>query len=194
MNSKTSICNLALAYLGQAPISSLEQENEKARWLKLFYFPVLEEVLRTHDWAFAATQKQLVRVSGLAESEGKYVYKYPADALFIRRVVAGNTSLAQSFTQYFDTSRHMRVLVTTAAQAVAHYTRRITDPTQYDPAFVKCFALALACDTALALTGDVDLTARLQQKYALYLQEARRTNTTEIYQHTGQDDAFSEVR
>ncbi|MBP5404100.1 MAG: hypothetical protein J6Y17_03310 [Elusimicrobiaceae bacterium] len=195
MNSQTSICNLALAYLGQPPISSLEQDNEQARWLKLFYNPVREEVLLTHDWGFAAAQKTLTLVQNPTSSQGEFLYKYPADALFIRCIFSQNAPQTPvSFEQRFDVDRHMRLLSTPAVRAVARYTRRITDETQYDPAFVKCFALALACDCALALTGDIDLSARLQQKYTLCLEEAKRANMTETWVRSPQTDTFSEVR
>ncbi len=195
MNSKTTICNLALAYLGQAPITSAEQDNEQARWLSLFYDPVRDEVLRTHDWAFAATQKPLLLVQRPDHSLGEFLYKYPADALFIRRVYSpADPQKSLPFTERFDSRHQVRVLCTTVAQVCARYTRRVTDETLYDAAFVKCFALALACDTALALTGDVDLSARLQQKYTLYLEEARRANMSENCLRMVQTDAFSEVR
>lgn len=195
MNSKTSICNLALGYLGQPPISSIEQENEQARWLKLFYNSVRDEVLRTHNWAFASAQKKLVLLQNEPDTRGLYLYKYPADALFIRRVCAGPAAAkAVAFTEEFDLATRQRVLVTRAAQAVAVYTRRVTDETQYDSSFVKCFALALASDTALALTGDVELAARLQQKYTLYVEEARRVNMSENFLCASQADIFSEVR
>ena len=195
MNSKTTICNLALAYLGQAPIASAGQDNEQARWLNLFYDPVRDEVLRTHDWAFAATQKPLLLVQRPNREQGDYLYKYPADALFIRRVYSPAVpQVPVSFTERFDSRHQVRVLCAPVAQACARYTRRVTDETLYDAAFVKCFSLALACDTALALTGDVDLSARLQQKYTLYLEEARRANMAENCLRTMQTDAFSEVR
>ena len=195
MNSKTSICNLALAYLGQAPVASLEQDNEQARWLQLFYNPVRDEVLRTHDWAFAAAEKPLILVEGSSTVRGEYRYKYPADALFIRRVYSpADPQTPVAFTERFDPVHRVRVLCTAVPQACVHYTRRVTDETLYDAAFVKCLALALACDTALALTGDVDLSARLQQKYTLYLEEARRANMAENCLRSPQTDAFSEVR
>lgn len=195
MNSKTTICNLALAYLGQAPVASLQQDNEQARWLQLFYEPVRDEVLRTHNWAFAAVEKPLVLVKDQPSPSGEFVYKYPADALFVRRIynpLAPQTPL--KFTEQFDPDTHQRVLRVAASRAVATYTRRLTDETQFDPAFVKCFALALASDCALALTGDVELSARLQQKYTLCLEEARRSNMSESWAYAPQTDAFSEVR
>ncbi len=194
MNSKTNICNLALAYLGQAPITSLDQDNGQARWLKLFYNSVRDEVLRTHNWAFAATDEPLLLVKTGAHPGGEFIYKYPADALFVRRVYSAAVQTAFQFSEHFDKDTHQRVLVTPAPRARAVYTRQMTDETLFDPAFVKCFALALACDCALALTGDVDLSARLQQKYTLCLEEARRTNMSENWSTLAQTDTFSEVR
>ena len=195
MTSKIEICNMALAYLGQYPISSLEQETEPARWLKLFYNPVRDEVLRVHNWAFATVEKPLTQVQNPAGMQGKWVYKYPSDALFIRGVFSPQDSQAPlPFTERFEPDLAMRVLVTSVPHAIARYTRRITDETQYDPAFAKCFALALACDTVLVLTGDSALGARLEQKYALALEEARRANMTENCVLSASNDAFSEVR
>ncbi len=195
MYTKTTIANLALAYLGQAPITSLQQDNEPARWLSLFYEPVRDEVLRTHDWAFATVEKPLVQLASNGAVGGKFVYTYPADALFIRRVYdQQDPQTPIPFEERFETDSHVRVLIAPIAQACVRYTRKMSDETQYDPAFVKCFALALACDAALALTGDVNLSARLQQKYTLYLEEARRSNMSEGVLLAPQVDAFSEVR
>ena len=49
MISKIDICNMALAHLGQEPISSIKQDNERARRCDLFYETVKREVLRTHN-------------------------------------------------------------------------------------------------------------------------------------------------
>ncbi len=195
MYSSTSICNMALGYLGQAPISSLKQDNERARWLQLFYEPVRDEVLRTHNWAFAAIEKPLIRLAHVPVCPGHFYYKYPADALFVRRISAPNQlQYPLPFTEQYDTAQHQRILIVGVAEAWVYYTRRITDETQFDAAFAKTFALALASDAALALTGDVTLATRLQQQYALYLEEARRANMAENLAVLPQTDGFSEVR
>lgn len=150
--------------------------------------------MRTHDWAFATVEKPLVPLP-TDTAQGQFVYVYPADALFIRRIYGlQDPHTPVPFEERFDVSSHARVLVTAVESAGVRYTRRMADETQYDPAFVKCFALALACDAALALTGDIDLSARLQQKYTLYLEEARRNNMSEGAFVSAQKDAFSEVR
>ena len=192
MISKITVCNLALAQLGQAPISSLDQDDEKARRLNLFYEPVRDEVLRTHNWAFAGAEEPLVLIE---EVHGKFLYKYLAEALFVRRVFDPNSGRKSlKFREFFRTDLHCRVLETTSSQAYAEYTRRILDENLFDPAFVKSFSLALACDLAVALTGDSSLASQLLQKYTLSLDEARRSNMTENFSRAAQNDAFTEVR
>lgn len=195
MISKIAICNLALAQLGQSPISSLEQDDEKARRLKLFYEPVRDEVLRTHNWAFAGTEEPLAALETPEAAPGRFLYKYPAEALFIRRVFCpGSRPAALKFREYFRSDLHCRVLETSQPQAFAEYTRRILDETLFDPAFVKSFSLALACDLAVALTGDSTLASQLLQKYTLSLDEARRSNMTENFTRADASSAFTEVR
>ena len=195
MISKIAICNLALAQLGQAPIASLEQDDEKARRLKLFYDPVRDEVLRTHNWAFAGAEEPLAPVETVTPLPGKILYKYPAQALFVRRVFCPEQGRqALPFREYFRADLHCRVLETAASQAYAEYTRRVLDENLFDPAFVKSFSLALACDLAVALTGDSALASQLLEKYTLSLDEARRSNMTENFTRAQDSSAFTEVR
>ncbi len=193
MNSKIKLCNLALAHLGQAPISSLNQDDERARRLNLFYDSVRDEVLRTHNWGFAAVQEPLVLVRQICEKGDLYLYKYPVDALFVRRVLAKNGPQVPFF-ERFDNQTKTRVLVCRAPQAEVLYTRKVEDETHWDAAFVKAFTLALACDIGLSLTGDAALVRQLEQKYMLCLEEARRSNGAEGFHTAPQTDAFSEVR
>lgn len=202
MASKITICNLALAQQGQEPISSLEQSDERARRLNLFYEPVKEEVLRTHNWGFACAEEALALIEK-QDSRLPYVYQYPADALFIRRVFnparAGSPEFSAAypegeFVEGFLKSANTRVLKTHIPGAYAQYTKNIMDASLFDAAFVKSFSLALAADIALALTGDASLAAQLLQKYTLSLDEARRANMTEGYTRPCASSAFVEVR
>ena len=190
MISKITICNLALAQLGQAPISSLTQEDEKARRLNLFYEPVRDEVLRTHNWGFATVWEPLALME---KQDNCFLYKYPQEALFIRRVYQPSYKNT-AFRELFHPKYRTRVLESAAPQAWAEYTRRVEDESQFDAAFVKSFSLALAADLALSLTGDNTLAAQILQKYTLSLDEARRSNMTENFAQTVQTDAFTEVR
>ncbi len=191
--SKIDICNMALAHLGQEPISSMGQEDERARRCSLFYDPVRKEVLRTHNWSFAGT---VCSLSLLAKKEGAaylYTYAYPQDCLFLRRVF-GAAAKNTPFKEIFDQDLHARVILSGLDQAKAEYTRDVNDENLFDPAFIKAFSLALAADLALALTGDQNLAQQMLQKYSLTLQEARRSNMSErVDVHKGRS-AFVEAR
>ena len=127
--------------------------------------------------------------------EAQYSYAYPPDCLFLRQVyAAGQANHPVSFQELYRKDIPGRVIVCEVAQAQALYTRDVTDTTIFDPAFVKCFSLALACDLAPALTGDNALAGQLLQKYMLCLDEARRSNMSENFICADGTDAFSGVR
>lgn len=196
MISKIDICNLALAHLGQMPVGSLEQEDEQARRCRLFYDPVRREVLRTHNWRFANTLAELALVqTDEEESLGQYTYAYPSDCLFLRKVYASaQPDREVSFQELYRKNIPGRIIVCNAAHARALYTRDVTDTTLFDPAFVKAFSLALAADLALTLTGDMNLSQRIFQKYSLSLEEARRSNMTESFEIHQAKSVFVEHR
>lgn len=196
MISKIDICNLALAHLGQMPVSSLEQEDEQARRCRLFYDPVRREVLRTHNWRFANAQASLVLVENDVDGDGtQYTYAYPPDCLFLRKVcAAARPDREISFQELYRKDLPGRVIVCAAPHAYALYTRDVTDTTIFDPAFVKAFSLALAADLALTLTGDMNLAQRIFQKYSLSLEEARRSNMTESFEIHQAKSTFVEHR
>lgn len=195
MITKIAICNLALAQLGQASILSLEQDDERARRLNLFYEPVRDELLRTHHWAFANACEPLALLEVKQETQEGFCYKYPAEALFIRRVFEDpRNPRPLPFTERFRRDLHARVLYVPTQSAYAEFTRRIADENLFDPSFVKTFSLALACDLAIALTGDSHLAQQLMQKYTASLDEARRSNMTENYCRVSAEDSFTEVR
>ena len=52
MNS-TDICNMALAYIGQGRIASLEEKGEEAVQCKLFYNHLRRKLLSEYRWNFA---------------------------------------------------------------------------------------------------------------------------------------------
>lgn len=194
MVSKIDICNLALAQLGQEPITSLTQSDERARRLNLFYEPVKQEVLRTHNWAFAAAEEPLALLE-TREHPLPYVYQYPLDALYIRRVFRPGSGRQNGlFREVYIQAGNIRALKSNISNASAEYTRNVGDENLFDPAFIKAFSLALAADLAVALTGDAALSRQILQKYTLSLDEARRSNMSEEMAERVASSAFVEAR
>ena len=195
MVSKIDVCNMALAHLGQEGISSLTQDDERARRIHLFYEPVKAEVLRTHNWAFALVRESLVLLEDPSAPSFPFLYQYPADGLFVRKVFAGEKGdKPVEFKEVYRRRINQRAIQTPAPEAVAEYTRDVQDASLFDPAFVKAFSLALAADLALTLTGDEGLSRLLISRYAQTLEEARRSNMSEGFCIPPADSAFLEVR
>ena len=179
----------------QEGISSLTQDDERARRIHLFYEPVKAEVLRTHNWAFALVREPLVLLEDPSAPSFPFLYQYPADGLFVRKVFAGEKGdKPVEFKEVYRRRINQRAIQTPAPEAVAEYTRDVQDASLFDPAFVKAFSLALAADLALTLTGDEGLSRLLISRYAQTLEEARRSNMSEGFCIPPADSAFLEVR
>lgn len=195
MISKVDICNMALAQLGQEAISSLKQDDERSRRCSLFYEPVKREILRTHNWAFACGRAPLALLDGETDEEWPYMYAYPQDCLFLRKVFGrGRGARAAAFKELYSAQLHARVICCAVPQARAEYTRDVTDENLFDPAFIKVFSLALAADLAVTLCADATLAQRVLQKYTLALDEARRSNMSENFDIHRGASAFVERR
>ena len=195
MVSKLDICNLALAQLGQEPISSLEQDDERARRCRLFYDPIRKEVLRTHNWSFACTQANLALLDEqIAGGKPQYIYAYPQNCLFMRKVYGVDGQQKVPFQEMYRQDLQMRIISCGVPQARAEYTRDLSDTTQFDPAFVKAFSLALAADLAMTLSADMSLAQQILHKYTLALDEARRSNMSENFEIHQSESIFVEQR
>lgn len=196
--NKTDICNLALAALGQAAVSNLKEENERARQLDLFYDAARREVLRKHDWAFARAAAHLAALDlpkGENPSPGNMVYAYPAEALYIVRLfVPCRAENRLEFKEFFSPAFNKKCLSCRAEQVHAEYVRNVKDESQFTPDFCDMFALCLASKLAMTLTGDAQMAQLAHQKYMLALDEARLVNKTEEWDIPPQKSSFLEAR
>ena len=102
MASKVTICNLALARIGdEANITSIDppEGSAMAEACQRLYPLAVEVVLEAHDWTFAMRRRALAKLSSVETGGWKYGFKVPSDAL---RVVAVRD-------QKFQSGRHAPV-------------------------------------------------------------------------------------
>lgn len=90
-SSKTEIVNIALAHLGVgSEISNLDtDQSTEANAMRRFYESAKDEVLRDLNWPFTTVFASLALVEEDPTDEWSYSYRYPSDALKIRRVLSG---------------------------------------------------------------------------------------------------------
>lgn len=178
-NSAVKVCNLALAFLGESPISSLDPTVDSSVTASLcarFYATTRDDLLGRRAWSFAIKRKTLVQVSN-AWTEWDYAYGVPADCLRPLAVqppegehdyaIGSATILTPGDVQFAPTQLPKvefqieqdadgnRILYTDMEDAVLRYTARACDGALWPSWFTKALAWLLAADLAGALIkGD----------------------------------------
>jgi len=176
MATDVSICSNALRRLGDAPITSLTDDTERARLCNAFFPDARDTVLRAHPWNFAITRASLPQLSDTPAYGYNYMYALPTDPYCLR-------VLEMSYPDYIfkieNDATNGRVLLTDESTAKILYIARITDPTLFDAMFVETLTSKLAVDLAYAITGSAQLQAQMEKMYQPKLSEARSVDGQE---------------
>lgn len=162
--AEVDICNLALAHIGQAEITSLDENNKPARICKRFYPAARDDVLREHPWNFA-----LKRVALPADVETPVFgfalqYTLPSDCL--KPIEPEDLSIRWKV-------EARKILTDHAAPLNLRYIKKEADVSLYDPLFVIALALKVALMIGQPLTADTSLMQGLVGTYVGALRIAR---------------------
>ena len=196
--TKLDICNMALAILGQAELSSLTEDNQRAILCNQYYDVVREQLLRAHDWSWARAKDKLSLIKE-DETTGMpaYVYNKPAGCLFVIRVYnqgVHRSFINNQFKLEFDSELKNEVIRTELEEAYVEYVRDIADTSIFDSQFISALAALLAHEIAMSLTGSTNLSQLAMQKYQLALNEARYTNKVEQLEDAVYQNPFLDSR
>ena len=157
---QTTICNLALAKVGDQSITSLTDGSLEARFCNLYYPVVLQELIQFRDWNFAAKLATLTQLSSTPAFGWNYSYQLPNDYC---RMLAfntfGDTDIIAPYDIFGDT------LYTDQAYAEISYTSNSPDPSLFTATFVQVFAIKLASELAKPLAGSLDLKNQLKSEF-----------------------------
>ena len=176
--SEVAICNLALQEIGRGMmITALDEATQAARACKLRYPYARDATLRGYDWNFAGARVALAKNAVAPAFEFANAYDLPSDCLRVRAVLDGEAD---------DWKVEGRQIVTDLGDPLQiKYTRRVTDPAQFDPLFVAALAARVAADVAISLSESTAKAQGLWQLYMGKLQEAWKNDAQE-----GQPDAL----
>jgi hypothetical protein len=156
--SEVSICNLALAFLGNTDgIASFDEGSTAARACRQVYALARDETLRAFPWPFATSDDALALVEERNSHAWRFSYRYPSDVLAIWAIVPENGVITptRTTTVAYKVGRdHTGQLIFTAQpDAFAQLTYRVTDPMQYPPEFVLALGYKIAAMIAPQVTG-----------------------------------------
>jgi len=172
----TTICNLALAKIGDQMIMSLDDPSLESRFCKLFYSPTLAALLRTHQWNWATGMAQLAQSATPPDFDWDYAYQLPSD---FARLLTFNAFKSNEPNVEFDIIGDK--LMTDESTGYITYIKDIVDPNLFDPIFVEVLALSIASKLAKPLGGSMDIKQRLEQDLKQLLGEARRIDAADGY-------------
>lgn len=166
------ICNLALAKLGESPLSAIDPNGSPAsRQCYLHYHPTRREVLCAHRWSFA--QKLSVLDSPEQEDgseEHQLYHSLPSDCL---RVLSVNQN---SWTM------RGRAIYCKAGQIKLLYIYDCEDTELFEPLFIEALAARLAYKMCLSLTSSSTARTNLLEEYKrVCLPEAAHFNAVQSH-------------
>ncbi len=157
--TKVNILNMALDYVGQAPISSIDPASSRLETVVArHYDPVRRALLREYMWNFAKARAVLAR-SGTPEFDYTDAFTLPADCVRVISITDSN-----GIVDLLDYDIQGRDLYIDAGGATALYLRYVKDTeeiSEFDPIFVQLLALRLALKLAYRLSLKKGLVDQL---------------------------------
>jgi hypothetical protein len=171
---KITICNMALAYIGESPIESLSENSEQARRCAQFYEHDRRFLLRRYSWPWARRRVELAQLAYTPE-DYDYAYRYPSNCICLRKVysVGQDGSLASDSVEYIIASDDQgRAIYCDAPRVLVEYTADLDDTDIMDEQFCEVLAWKIASSMAFKLVGQPELTKMATEQFERLCQEA----------------------
>lgn len=198
-SSTADICNLALSHLGVGKeIANLtSDDSQEAYALRRFYETVLNKTLRSFPWPFALRSVALALVAEDPTPEWGFSYRYPTNALYVRRIKSGirNDTRQSQVPSRVGGDDSGRLIYTDAEDAVIEYVAKVTNPLRFTPDFIMAFSLLLAHYIAPRLSqSDSKLGERAFALYTREIDEAKALAANEEQAEEAPESEFIRER
>jgi hypothetical protein len=140
MSSEVEICNLALSHLGDsATVASINppEGSAQAEHCQKWYPIARNALLEMHDWGFATTRALLAELPN-TWAQWQHAYARPSDCLKVLAILPSTGTCSDSNAQAFVTESGAdgsRIILADQCNAVARYTRAVTDTSRFSALF-----------------------------------------------------------
>jgi len=195
--SETSIANLALQKLGADRITSLDQNHPNAREMNAAYSAMRDLELRSYRWNFAKKRAALTAHATSPASDSGFAYAYPLPSDYLRLLAANESNLYDgdnSVDWKIEQHEGVRCILTNWSNMDIVYIAQITDPAQFDAAFVELLACRLALQCCERLTQSNTKRQLSQCEYDDARRNARHVNAFENIPTRSLEDSWYTVR
>lgn len=195
MASSVDIANSALTKIGEARITSLDDNVKAAREINAIFTMRRDKLLRSYNWNFAMKRTSL---SALADGPAwgyTYAYQQPSDCL--RMVQVGDVWVIPGLGDFLGGPDDQlfriegnQIVTDLSAPLYVRYVRRVTNSGEFDAAFVECFATDLAYMTCESIKQSTTMKESLREDRNDAIKEAIRANAIELPPQVIGDDAW----
>lgn len=168
------VVNRALTFIGVAPIGSLNDNTQTARVMAALLPDTKRVVLNEFPWSFAMRIDPLVASSSPAPAGYSYAFEYPAGALNVQRVYD-----ATGFRGVAEYRVIGNVIGANVPSGTVEYTAFVEDVSSWPRQIAECLTTRLASDAATALTGSMQVSMGLLEKYMTLARVASQTSVVE---------------
>lgn len=181
MTERVEITNIALNWIGEKSITSLEEDSDKARVMKINYIPTRDATLEAHDWSFAMERFIPAQSSESPVWGAERKFQVPANILRVigawaddrtRSVRATNTLLIDTDEQ-IDWVLEENFVVCDEELVHCKGIKRVEEEGRFSPLFVQAFAANLAMQAALPLASSKTILVAMTELYTQKIMEAK---------------------
>jgi hypothetical protein len=144
-----TVCNAALARLGEARIFDLEEDSAAGRACALNFPLARDEVLRAHWWNFATDRTALTQLAEPPQFGYAHAYQLPADCLRVLEVNGVSGTGEPGSEWEIENGR----LLTDEARVVIRFIKQVTDLNLFDSLAREALIVLLASKVAPAIQG-----------------------------------------
>ena len=178
MTERVDIANLALDWLGEEPITSLEDDSQRALSMKINYIPARDATMEAHDWTFAI-MRFIPAINAVAPVYGAtYAFDVPSEILRVISVDRNDANSVQfrpriNQQEQIDWQFERGQVICDEKVIYCRGVQRVTEEGRFSPTFVHALAAKLAFLTAIVISGSEAKQANMKALYDQFILEAK---------------------
>lgn len=174
MSDITGLCNSALAKIGAARITSLEEGSKNANLCATLYPRCRDDLLRAHSWNFATARAKLARVDTDPAFGYAATFALPAD--WMRNIAAFDNEAGLGA---LDFKTEGGRILSDAEEVYLRYVMRVENANLMPPDFREALSSLLARELAVPIAQSNTLEEKLEARFRTRLRRARTTDGLE---------------
>lgn len=167
-----SLCNTALAMIGQNSISSLGEKTNRSLKCNTIYNHLKCAVLRMHPWKSASLGVSIVPSAGFTTGLQKFVL--PTDFLRVIRVWFGNyTADTEDDPKYIAEGDGLHLPGNSTQSLNVRYVSSTVPESNYDSLLADAISARIAADLAYSLVNSTSLKQEMMREFEHKLARAK---------------------